>query len=171
MEQRLQEIDRQLKELKNELAQVEGSATEVYSRIVGYYRSVKNWNLGKKEEYKTRVPFTSFKNDRDAEVELKEEISPVTDKPEYCSGDIASYEYYYRTSCPNCPAMKEVLNQLKVSGEDINVDMERGLAAASENLVFSAPTVIFRGTEGEEIFRTGHPSDVCDMFNLESVSA
>jgi ribonucleoside-triphosphate reductase len=31
-----------------------GEDTEVYSRIVGYYRPVKNWNLGKKSEYRDR---------------------------------------------------------------------------------------------------------------------
>ena len=31
-----------------------GEETEVYSRIVGYYRPVQNWNLGKKSEYHNR---------------------------------------------------------------------------------------------------------------------
>lgn len=31
-----------------------GEKTEVYSRIVGYYRPVQQWNNGKKEEYKNR---------------------------------------------------------------------------------------------------------------------
>ena len=31
--------------------------TEVYSRIVGYFRPVKNWNAGKKQEYKERKVF------------------------------------------------------------------------------------------------------------------
>jgi len=31
-----------------------GEETEVYSRIVGYYRPVQNWNLGKKSEYRDR---------------------------------------------------------------------------------------------------------------------
>ena len=31
-----------------------GKETEVYSRITGYYRPVKNWNKGKKEEFKYR---------------------------------------------------------------------------------------------------------------------
>jgi len=31
--------------------------TEVYSRIVGYYRPVQNWNLGKKSEYRDRTTF------------------------------------------------------------------------------------------------------------------
>jgi hypothetical protein len=28
--------------------------TEVYSRIVGYFRPVQNWNIGKKQEYLER---------------------------------------------------------------------------------------------------------------------
>lgn len=31
--------------------------TEVYSRVVGYYRPVKNWNKGKQEEFKERVEY------------------------------------------------------------------------------------------------------------------
>ena len=34
-----------------------GSMTEVYSRVVGYYRPVSNWNLGKQKEYKDRKVF------------------------------------------------------------------------------------------------------------------
>ncbi|MBN1981218.1 MAG: ribonucleoside triphosphate reductase [Chitinivibrionales bacterium] len=34
-----------------------GQETEVYTRIVGYYRPVKNWNHGKKAEYKERKTF------------------------------------------------------------------------------------------------------------------
>lgn len=30
---------------------------EVYSRVVGYYRPVQSWNIGKQEEYKDRKPF------------------------------------------------------------------------------------------------------------------
>ncbi|MDP8222192.1 MAG: anaerobic ribonucleoside-triphosphate reductase [Candidatus Lernaella stagnicola] len=31
--------------------------TEVYSRVVGYYRPVQQWNKGKQAEYKDRVTF------------------------------------------------------------------------------------------------------------------
>jgi len=34
-----------------------GTETEVYSRVVGYYRPVANWNKGKQEEYKHRKFF------------------------------------------------------------------------------------------------------------------
>jgi ribonucleoside-triphosphate reductase len=36
-----------------------GEETEVYSRIVGYYRPVQNWNLGKKAEYHNRMTYHS----------------------------------------------------------------------------------------------------------------
>ncbi|MBD3420349.1 MAG: ribonucleoside triphosphate reductase [Chitinivibrionales bacterium] len=34
-----------------------GEEAEVYSRIVGYYRPVQNWNLGKKSEYSDRAEY------------------------------------------------------------------------------------------------------------------
>ncbi len=37
--------------------------TEVYSRIVGYYRPIKNWNHGKKEEYYQRKTYGGFEKD------------------------------------------------------------------------------------------------------------
>jgi|GEM_PF-105463 len=48
------ELEKRLAGLKAELASVEGTDTEVYSRIVGYYRAVRNWNAGKREEYGRR---------------------------------------------------------------------------------------------------------------------
>ena len=53
----VKEIDAEIRELKNSLDRIEGRTTEVYSRIVGYYRSLNNWNLGKKEEYSLRKLF------------------------------------------------------------------------------------------------------------------
>uniref|UniRef100_A0A7C3MJF1 Ribonucleoside triphosphate reductase n=1 Tax=Dictyoglomus thermophilum TaxID=14 RepID=A0A7C3MJF1_DICTH len=35
-----------------------GKETEIYSRVVGYYRPVKSWNKGKQEEFKLRKTFT-----------------------------------------------------------------------------------------------------------------
>ena len=34
-----------------------GEPTECYSRVCGYFRPVKNWNKGKKEEFKDRKTF------------------------------------------------------------------------------------------------------------------
>ena len=34
-----------------------GQPTECYSRVCGYFRPIKNWNKGKKEEFKDRKTF------------------------------------------------------------------------------------------------------------------
>jgi anaerobic ribonucleoside-triphosphate reductase len=35
-----------------------GKETEVYSRVVGYFRPVRNWNVGKQEEFRQRIEYT-----------------------------------------------------------------------------------------------------------------
>lgn len=34
-----------------------GAETEVYSRVCGYHRPVKNWNKGKRQEFEDRKMF------------------------------------------------------------------------------------------------------------------
>lgn len=34
-----------------------GKVTEVFSRVSGYFRPVKNWNIGKREEFRERKMF------------------------------------------------------------------------------------------------------------------
>jgi len=34
-----------------------GAETEVYSRVTGYFRPVKNWNRGKREEFYQRKTY------------------------------------------------------------------------------------------------------------------
>ena len=38
-----------------------GKECEVYSRVVGFYSPTKNWNKGKKEEFKKRKTFSMKK--------------------------------------------------------------------------------------------------------------
>ncbi len=56
---KIEEIDRDIEQVKQDLESVHGTGTEVYARIVGYYRSVRNWNKGKREEYDHRLMFSS----------------------------------------------------------------------------------------------------------------
>ncbi len=172
MNEKYEAIEKEIEELKMKKDSVKGTDTEVYSRIVGYYRSVKNWNLGKKEEYKNRQVFTKLSG-RDAQAENAEapEIQAVPASEAKTPGKISTYLYFYRTTCPNCPAMKEVLNNLSFKGEDLNVDMERGIQEASRLSVFACPTVIFTDKDGIEVFRTSKPSDVANLFNLNEASA
>jgi len=53
----IETIEREIAEAKAEMENVRGTETEVYTRIVGYYRSLSNWNKGKRDEYNIRRPF------------------------------------------------------------------------------------------------------------------
>ncbi len=39
--------------------------TEIYSRVVGYFRPVNQWNKGKKEEFRQRKEFNVEKSSRE----------------------------------------------------------------------------------------------------------
>ena len=58
---RLEEINKEIASVKEQLENVKGSPCEVYARIVGYYRAVSNWNKGKREEYGKRKVFVEDK--------------------------------------------------------------------------------------------------------------
>ena len=51
-------IDAEILKNRIELGKATGTKTEVYTRIVGYYRNVDNFNIGKKEEYRERKAYT-----------------------------------------------------------------------------------------------------------------
>ena len=50
----VEEIGAEMAQVKDELAGVKGTECGVYARITGYYRPVRNWNAGKREEYRQR---------------------------------------------------------------------------------------------------------------------
>lgn len=54
----LAEIDAEIAATKEALNNVHGTETEVYARIVGYYRAVRNWNKGKRDEFDHRKMFS-----------------------------------------------------------------------------------------------------------------
>lgn len=53
-----EELQKELENLKNMRKEVligaKGQECEVYSRIVGYYRSISNYNRGRAQEFKDR---------------------------------------------------------------------------------------------------------------------
>ncbi len=51
------EVLKKIEDLELRLKNVKGTECEVYSRVVGYHRPVKNWNPGKREEFKERKVF------------------------------------------------------------------------------------------------------------------
>jgi ribonucleoside-triphosphate reductase len=164
----IEEIDRDLAAAREALSSVEETPAEVYSRIVGYYRSVRNWNRGKREEYGERrlynaeASLTLFgkaagnapaarKTDKAA---ARQSTGPETLRNVQPAGD--SQErllLFVRPACPACPSAKEAAGRLGIQVDLVNADTEAGLAEARKRNVFSTPTAIFLSAEGNEIGR------------------
>lgn len=154
------QVDADVARIQNELKDVHGTGTEVYTRIVGYYRSVRNWNKGKREEYNHRKLFVT--DDTHTKVSGSKNFIPevqeaskkniVTEAQATKEGNLR-YELFIRKTCPNCPPVKECCTNLPISGEFVDVDSPEGFARASSLGVFSAPTVIFFDENNQEVER------------------
>jgi ribonucleoside-triphosphate reductase (formate) len=48
--------------MKGWVARVKKIPCEVYSRVVGYFRPVKNWNIGKQQEFDDRKVYDAKKS-------------------------------------------------------------------------------------------------------------
>lgn len=72
---KLKELDAQIAQVRAELENVRGTQTEVYARIVGYYRAVRNWNRGKADEFKKRKMFELDCDERPDAVSQRPKLS------------------------------------------------------------------------------------------------
>lgn len=175
----LEQIEKEIAETKAALADVHGSETEVYARIVGYYRSVRNWNKGKRDEFDLRKHFTLEDSKLDEKVyELSEADSgcacaaPVNTKAETAANNtVAAYELFVRKTCPNCPPVKAYMADVQVLGRSIDVDSEEGLAEAAKKGVFAAPTVICYDSNGNETARCHNVEELQAVFEKVAVTA
>lgn len=158
----IEKIDAKIVELENDLKEVTGTEAEVYTRIVGYYRAVKNWNKGKKEEYNKRVCFSEY--NLEGKNNTFEERPAEAAENEVNISDAVRYSYFFRKTCPNCPSVKGYVEALDLEGEHIDVDTEKGLESASESQVFGVPTVVFYDNSSNEIFRAHNLKDLKDTI-------
>ncbi len=169
------QIDAEIAEAKAELANVHGTETEVYARIVGYYRSVRNWNRGKRDEYDLRKQFV-WEGDKKAHAEghtEKKLETPVVVETTIGAIDTTTseevyYEYFNRKTCPNCGPVKKYLGTLAVHGISVDVDTPEGLENAASKGVLSAPTVIAFNAEGTEIGRAHDVSELVQLFPVQA---
>lgn len=146
----LEEIEKELAAAKAELGKAEGTPTEVYSRIVGYYRSVRNWNRGKREEYGERKLY-----DVDRGVPDNRRTEPTGAEQDAPAADAAGARVllFVRSACPACPSAKDAAARLPVEVELVDADTASGLARAEQLQVFSTPTAILMDAAGKEIRR------------------
>jgi ribonucleoside-triphosphate reductase len=117
-----------------------GRATEVYSRITGYYRPVQNWNEGKIQEYKNRTEYDTIEY-KGKRYELRGNIDGKnggsSDKNigENVEGSVLLFT---TKTCPNCRLAKEYLG-----GIDYTViDAEENSQLAASYGIMQAPTLV-----------------------------
>lgn len=141
-----------------------GKATEVYSRITGYYRPVRNWNDGKSSEFenrKTYEPEELFSVNRN----LLEETG--VDEPRVgtqtlgranrveapkSNSDAEKVILVTTKTCPNCQAAKNYLNQAGIEYDVILADEADGAEIAVQYNISAAPTLIVQSGEEAELY-------------------
>ena len=118
-----------------------GEKAEVYSRITGYYRPVQNWNDGKSQEYQDRKTYqVSGAAQPHAAAPAKEvkETAPV-------SGKADRYTLFVTATCPNCRAVKPLLQKAGVPYEE--KDAAQYAEEAKALGLRQAPTLVVWGEE------------------------
>ena len=91
----LEEIDAEIAAVEGEMDDVRGTECEVYTRIVGYYRALRNWNKGKQEEYGLRKLFAENPQKASSRLEQAIEREKASRAPVKCRHPELAWK------CPN----------------------------------------------------------------------
>lgn len=114
-----------------------GEETEIYSRITGYYRPVKNWNNGKSKEYKMRKTYN---------------ISGCPSKT------ISDGLYLFGTkTCPNCEIAKKLMDSKKIKYKFI--DALKDVELTKSYNIKQAPTLL--------VIKNGQEELICNVSNIK----
>ena len=146
--------------------------TEVYSRITGYYRPIKNWNNGKAQEYKDRkvynvAPTVYGNSDSGAGCEEHYRSAP-RDKAFAKAGGSAAPEgkplLFSTRTCPNCRTAKLLLERAGVAYEEILADDPKNAELTGAYRVKQVPTlVVNRGGEAGVLVGLGEIKKYIDQ--------
>ena len=125
-----------------------GEETEVYSRITGYYRPVKNWNDGKAQEYKMRKLY---------------DLKGSKDSKEECPDD--KVMLFGTKTCPNCKMAESLLKKAKI--EFRFIDAEENIDLTKKYGVKQAPTLIIqKGKDVEKIVNVSNIKKAIESFKI-----
>ena len=131
-----------------------GAETEVYSRITGYYRPVKNWNDGKTQEFRERRVYdiTNSHMRPRTQAAAQEEA-----KAEAGSEGTRTLLFTTRT-CPNCRVAANSLEKAHIPYEIVDAEENRELV--EQYGVMQAPTLI--------VVKDGEVSKFANASNIKS---
>ena len=126
-----------------------GAATEVYSRITGYYRPVQNWNEGKAQEFKDRKVYDVEHSVLPEKRRRMHEVAAAA-APETVAEPDSRVLLFATKTCPNCKVADALLTKAGIPFEKIIADENPDQATAYG--VKQAPTLIVeQGGDAEKI--------------------
>lgn len=146
-----------------------GQPTEIYTRIVGYYRSLVNWNKGKAQEYTERRTFDPGTGMKPAGPVSREAGTPGESPSERgaaiapASVGVARRLYFQQEHCPGCRTMSAELDRLGIVVESVAVDHGEGFRLAEQHLITRTPTLLDLDEHGVEIRRTSEPGAIAEL--------
>ncbi len=134
-----------------------GKEAEVYSRITGYYRPIKNWNDGKVSEFNNRKTYTPL--------ELKGQETPASmiestvGKVRSTSTPCCFVHHHHKpilittSTCPNCRIAKHLLDEKGIEYDVYLADKEEeGKNLALKYHINQAPTLIVEENEEADLY-------------------
>lgn len=124
-----------------------GKEAEVYSRITGYYRPIKNWNDGKVSEFNSRKTYTPYelkgKETPDDQIESTVDRVKCATTPCACSHKHHKPILITTSTCPNCRIAKVLLDEKGIDYDVLVADKdEKGKEIARKFNITQAPTLI-----------------------------
>ncbi len=131
-----------------------GEATEVYSRITGYYRPVKNWNDGKAQEYKDRLVYSP---DKFNEKTPSEKTTTSTEEKCECKEETNKIILFATKTCPNCKMAVKFLTNAGIEFEEVFAD--ENVELAKEYGIKQAPTLM--------VISDGYREAITNLSNIK----
>ncbi|MBE6138267.1 MAG: ribonucleoside triphosphate reductase [Firmicutes bacterium] len=113
--------------------------TEIYSRITGYYRPVKNWNDGKAQEYKKRKAY---------------DLNCSKGKEEKHEDGIMLFG---TKTCPNCKAASKLLEKEEIVYTFVDAEEQQELT--KKYSVRQAPTLV--------VVKDGEATNIVNLSNIK----
>ena len=137
-----------------------GQATEVYSRITGYYRPVQNWNAGKSQEFKARklydVNNPAYQPKAQAEQKAECDCASKNVVP-----NLSKLTLFTTPTCPKCKSVKMIFDKGGVDYDTVNCYDDVDLVNAYG--ITNAPALVVPSENGVTVLR--NESDIRKFYN------
>ncbi len=140
-----------------------GKPAEVYSRITGYYRPVRNWNDGKVSEFKNRKtydPATIGKADSlpapacQLRGSAEKAETPAAPAPSKAAAPIAGAGAILLTTktCPNCRMAKRMLSDAGIPFRLVYAEEKDGAELARAYDISAVPTLLAKENDAVHLY-------------------